>query len=249
LPIYFQQKEIDLAKEPFEIAVGEIATVRAGALFRGAGIDINADCASNIPGLFAAGDCSSVNAAVAGAAVMGHVAGINAGRYAQTQPQPQPISGEEQERIRETLYDPLQKDKGILYNQFEDEVRAIVTGLIGYRRDEARLQEAQRRLYALKEREAELKAADYHGVMRVNEARSVRTVAEVLATSALARRETRGGAAHYRVDYPERDDENFLRIIMVEQTGNGLQTSSRPTNIPPTVLPESPLKAPEQEGL
>jgi succinate dehydrogenase/fumarate reductase flavoprotein subunit len=249
LPIYFQQKEIDLAKEPFEIAVGEIATVRAGALFRGAGIDINADCASNIPGLFAAGDCSSVNAAVAGAAVMGHVAGINAGRYAQTQPQPQPISGEEQERIRETLYEPLQKDKGILYNQFEDEVRAIVTGLIGYRRDEARLQEAQRRLYALKEREAELMAADYHGVMRVNEARSRRTVAEVLATSALARRETRGGAANYRVDYPERDDENFLRIIMVEQTGNGLQTSSRPTNIPPTVLPESPLKAPEQEGL
>ena len=248
LPIYFEQKKVDLAKEPCEIAVGEIATVRAGALFRGAGIDINADCAINVPGLFAAGDCSSVNAAVAGAAVMGHVAGINAGRYVQTRPNPKPIAGEEQERIRETLYKPLQKDKGILFNQFEDEVRAIVTGLIGYRRDEARLKEAQRRLHALKEREAELMAEDYHGVMRVNEARSVRAVAEVLATSALARRETRGGAAHFRVDYPERDDENFLKIMTVEQNGDELRASSRPTNIPPAVLPESPLKSPEQEG-
>jgi adenylylsulfate reductase subunit A len=249
LPIYFEQRKIDLAKEPFEIVVGEIATVRAGALFRGAGIDINADCASNVPGLFAAGDCSSVNAAVAGAAVMGHVAGLTAGRYIQSQPKPHPVSNEEQERIRETLYKPLQKDKGILFNQFEDEVRAIVTGLIGYRRDEARLQEAQRRLHALKEREAELMAEDYHGVMRVNEARSVRTVAEVLAVSALARRETRGGAAHYRVDYPKRDDENFLKIIMVAQEGDELQASSRPTNIPPTVLPESPLKSLDQQGV
>ena len=120
--------------------------------------------------------------------------------------------------------------------------------MIGYRRDEARLKEALRRLHALKERETDLMAEDYHGIMRVNEARSVRTVAEVLAVSALTRRETRGGAAHYRVDYPERDDENGLKIIMVQRDGDRLQASSRPTNIPPTVLPESPLKSLEQKG-
>ncbi len=248
LPMFFKQKKIDLAKEPFEVAVGEIATVRAGALFRGSGVDINVDCASSIPGLFAAGDCSSVSAAVAGATVMGRVAGISAGRYARAQPQPKSILVEEQERIRETLYKPLQKDRGILFNQFEDEVRAIVTGLIGYRRDEARLQEALRRLRVLKEREADLMAEDYHGVMRVNEARSVRTVAEALAVSALARRETRGGAAHYRVDYPERDDENGLKIVTVERDGDELRTSSRPTGLPPTVLSEVPIKPMEQKG-
>jgi len=242
LPIYFQQKKIDLAKEPFEISVGEIATVRAGALFRGSGVDINVDCASNIPGLFAAGDCSSVNAAIAGASVMGQVAGRSAGRYALSQPKPSPVSKEDQERIRDTLYLPLQKEEGLKFNQFEDEVRAIVTGLIGYRRDEKRLREAMRRLNALKEREAEMLAEDYHGVMRVNEARSIRAVAEAVATSATERRETRGGAAHYRIDYPERNDETGLRIVLVEQVDDKLQVSSRPTGIPPTPLSESPIK-------
>ncbi len=246
LPDFFAQKKIDLAKEPFEISVGEIAIVRAGALFRGSGVDIDADCNSNIPGLFAAGDCSSVNAAVAGASVMGHVAGISAGRYALSQSRPKPLSADEQERIRETLYQPLQKEQGLKFHQFEDEVRSIVTGLIGYRRDERRLREARRRLNALRAREAELVAEDYHGVMRVNEARSIRAVAEALAASAIERRETRGGAAHFRVDYPEKDDDTGLRITLVEQVGDELQVSSRPTGIPSTVLSEVPVKKKEE---
>lgn len=245
LPLFFAQKKIDLAKEPFEVVVGEIATVRAGALFRGSGVHIDADCASNIPGFFAAGDCTTMGAGIAGAAVMGHVAGQSAGRYALAQTKPKPFSEQEQERIRETLYKPLQKDQGILFNQFEDEVRSIVTGLIGYRRDERRLQEALRRLNALKERESEMRADDYHGVMRVNEARSIRAVAEALAATAIERRETRGGAAHFRVDYPEKNDETGLRIILVEQAGDKLKVSSRPTGIPAKVLPEVPPKKEE----
>ena len=245
LPLFFAQKKIDLAREPFEVVVGEIATVRAGALFRGSGVHIDADCASNIPGLFASGDCSTMGAGIAGAAVMGHVAGISAGRYALSQPKPRLPATEEQERIHETLYRPLQLEQGLKFHQFEDQVRAIVTGLIGYRRDERRLQEALRQLHTLREREAEMIAEDYHGVMRVNEARSIRAVAEALAASSIERRESRGGAAHFRVDYPQKDDEHGLRIIMVEQAGDELQVSSQPTGIPSTVLSEAPTKKEE----
>lgn len=242
LPFFFEQKKIDLAKEPFEVVVGELATVRAGALFRGSGVHIDADCACNVPGLFAAGDCSTMNAGIAGAAVMGHVAGLSAGQYALSQPKPQGLPREEQERLREVLYTPLQREQGLKFNEFEDQVRAIVTDLIGYRRDERRLKEALRRLDALRERESEMIAENYHGVMRVNEARSIRTVAEVLATSALERRETRGSGAHFRIDYPQRDEEAGLRIIEVTQAGGKLQVSSQPTNLPPAVLPEAPVK-------
>lgn len=240
LPAYFAQKDIDLAREPFEVSVTEIALVRAGALFRGSGVHIDAECASNIPGLFAAGDCSSMNAAVAGAAVMGHVAGESAARYALSQPPPAPLSAEEQERIRETLYCSLHLEDGLSFHQFEDEVRAIVTGYIGYRREERRMQEGLRRLRTLRSREAEMVAQDFHGVMRVNEARNIRAVAEALATSAIERRESRGGAAHFRVDYPETDDENGRRIIMIEQVGDELRVAARPTGVPAAVLPDVP---------
>lgn len=136
----------------------------------------------------------------------------------------------------------MQLETGLKFHQFEDEVRSIVTGLIGYRRDEQRLQQALRRLSALRSREAEMMAEDYHGVMRVNEARSIRAVAEAVAASAIERRETRGGAAHFRVDYPDKNDETGLRIISVEQVGEKLRVSSRPTGIPSTVLPEAPIK-------
>lgn len=245
LPIYFEQRQIDLAKEPFEVTVGEIATVRAGALFRGAGVDINADCLSNIAGLYAAGDCTTMGAALAGAAVMGYVAGQSAGAYVQGRVKPKPISSVEQERIHETLYLPLQNNQGIKFSQFEDEVRAIVTGLIGYRRDESHLRRAQDKLNALKAREAEMIADNFHGIMRVNEARSIRAVGEAIAASAIERRETRGGAAHVRVDYPEMNDETGLRIITVQQKNGHLQAGSRPTNIPSSVLPEAPPKKEE----
>jgi succinate dehydrogenase/fumarate reductase flavoprotein subunit len=78
--------------------------------------------------------------------------------------------------------------------------------------------------------------------MRVNEARNIRAVAEVMASSGIERRETRGGAAHFRVDYPEKNDETGLRIIGVEQAGDDLRISSHPTGIPSSVLPEAPPK-------
>ena len=250
LPDYFDQRKIDLSKEPFEVTVGEIATVRAGALFRGAGVHIDADAASSIPGIFAAGDCSSMNAAVAGAAVMGHVAGLSAARFAQTQPRPEPLSKDEIERIHETLVRPLQREEGLTFRQFEDQVRHIVTHYIGYRREEKYLQEALRRLQLLRQREQEMVAENYHGLMRVNEARNIRAVAEALATSAIERKESRASAAHFRVDFPDTDDENGRRIILVEQgEDDQLLVSSRQTGLPSGVLPEVPpdILAQEEE--
>jgi succinate dehydrogenase/fumarate reductase flavoprotein subunit len=241
LPAYFAQKNIDLSKEPVEVTVGEIATVRAGALFRGSGVHIDADAASDVPGIFAAGDCSSMNAAVAGAAVMGHVAGRSAARYAQTQPRPEPLSKDEVERIHETLVRPLQKEEGLTFRQFEDEVREIVTHYIGYRREEKYLQDGLRRLQELRHREQELIAENYHGLMRVNEARNIRAVAEAIAFSAIERKETRASASHFRVDYPDTDDENGRRIILVKEgLEKQLVVTSRPTGLPSGVLAEIP---------
>ena len=233
MPAFFKQKDIDLTKEPFEITVSEMSIRRGGVYFRGCGIHIDPEGSSSIPGIYAAGDCSSMSAGIAGASVMGLTAGQHAGRFALSQPKPKPLSDEASMRLRNALYRPMTMEEGILSSAFEDQIRSIVTDHIGYRREENRMREGLQKLQALKGQEAEMVASDYHGVMRINEACNLRYAAEAMAVSAIERRESRSGAAHVRVDFPEPNNETGLRMITVEQVGDELQISSTPTGLSP----------------
>lgn len=239
MPGYLAQKGIRLAHEPFEVTVTEMSSRRGGVYFRGSGVHIGPECASSLPGVFAAGDCCTMSAGIAGAAVLGHVAGESAARYALARPRPRDLPPEDREAIHAAVFRPLARAEGVAFRAFEDEVRAIVTGCLGYRREAGRMREGLERLRALRAREEALVAGDHHGLMRVNEARNIRLVAEALAVSALERRETRGGAGHVRVDFPRPDDREGLRIIMVEQAGGEWRVTSRPTGLPSAVLPLS----------
>ena len=64
LPRWFKEKGIDLKKEPFEVTVSEFSSRRGGVYFRGSGILIDKKTATNIPGLFSAGDCCTVSGGI-----------------------------------------------------------------------------------------------------------------------------------------------------------------------------------------
>jgi succinate dehydrogenase/fumarate reductase flavoprotein subunit len=57
--------------------------------------------------------------------------------------------------------------------------------------------------------------------MRVHEAKNIRMNAEMMATASLARTETRTGSAHWRLDYPEPDEANWRRFVIVERGTDG----------------------------
>jgi succinate dehydrogenase/fumarate reductase flavoprotein subunit len=69
-------------------------------------------------------------------------------------------------------------------------------------------------------------ARDIHYLVRLKEVENMALIAELMLTAALKRTESRG--AHYREDYPQRDDENWLRWLDLRLKGGELTLNTTP---------------------
>ena len=222
LPAFYQQKGVNFREELVEISVSELSIRRSGVYFRGSGLAVDTNGETSVEGLFAAGDCATVSGGIAGAAVLGHIAGegvvqrVKGDSSALPEIDPRTLEG-----LRAQAADHLQQTNGIAWKQFEDETRHTVTDYVGVRRTEAGLKLALETLMALAKREPRLKADDLHGLMRVHEAKNIRLNAEIMATASLAREETRTGSAHWRLDHPQPDETNWRKFVIVERSANG----------------------------
>jgi succinate dehydrogenase / fumarate reductase flavoprotein subunit len=61
------------------------------------------------------------------------------------------------------------------------------------------------------------------------ELQSLLDVAETIVVSALARKESRG--AHYRSDFPVRDDQQWLRHSLIQRTPEGTVLAYEPVTV------------------
>lgn len=68
-----------------------------------------------------------------------------------------------------------------------------------------------------------------YGLVRTLELRSMLDIAEATAYSSLWRKESRG--AHFRTDYPTRNDEEYLVHSMVYRTNEGLEIKTKPVKL------------------
>jgi succinate dehydrogenase/fumarate reductase flavoprotein subunit len=222
LPAYYQQKGVDFRTELIEISVSELSIRRSGVYFRGSGLAVDTDGETSVRGLFAAGDCATVSGGIAGAAVLGHIAGEGTVKCVGKSNGSLPaIDNAAIDAVRARANASLGRANGVAWKEFENNTRDVVTDYVGVRRTARGLRLALDTLRALAKQEPRLKADDLHGVMRVQESVNVRLNAEIMATASLAREETRTGSAHWRLDFPKTDDRNWRKFVIVERGAQG----------------------------
>ena len=196
------------------------------------GIDTNIDGATKLKGLWAAGEaaCVSMNGAnrlgansTSECLVWGKITGAEAAKYASGRSFVAP-AGEVVMLEEKRIFDGIFHGKGGT-NPYEvrDRLQAIMAkDAFVYRTGEG-LSEALRTIRELKRKDfyhCEDKSRVYNtNLSDVLEVESMLMVAEVVVAGALARTESRG--AHYRRDFPARDDKNWLKHTLAYSGPDG----------------------------
>ena len=222
LPDFFEQKGIDLSRDLLEIATSEGMQGGPNEVC-GSGIKIDGDCATNVPGLFAAGNSADQCRSLHMATTSGMRAGITMAARASCSSAGQlPVSETQIERIRQRIYGPLQESRSVDWREFEDVLQRILTEGMGPARSDWGMKQAWQKLDLLEKWQDEVRARTYHDLCRVQEVYNMLTVARCMITAARFRRESRFGQCHNRLDYPQTDDERWLGQIAVDRdtTGN-----------------------------
>ncbi len=213
-----QFADIDVVEEPVPIV--------PGMHYQMGGIKTDVDGATSIPGLYAAGEvaCISLHGgnrlganSLLETVVFGRRAGIAAAEFAQNTPLPHVLNGH--------LSDEVARIEGLLSRDDAGEPAAKLRLEMGQTmhehvavfRDQEGMDTAQSKIADLKERYKKVVPQDKGRVFNTNllfvlELGYMLDCAEAIVASALTRKESRG--AHTRLDYPERDDDNWMRHVL-----------------------------------
>ena len=216
--------------------VHEPIPVRPVVHYMMGGIHTDIEAATPLSGLFAAGECACVS--LNGANRLGSnsltellVFGARAGRAAAAFAQEQPgcdtqaleaKAKDEQVRIQQQFINKTGGTERIA--SLRTEMTKTMEAGAGIYRTQDSLQETCDKVSELKERFANITLDDRSLTFNTDltaalELECMLDVAEAVAYSAVARKESRG--SHQRIDHPQRDDENFLAHSMAYRTADG----------------------------
>jgi succinate dehydrogenase / fumarate reductase flavoprotein subunit len=208
-----------------------------------------ADTRGNVyDGLYAAGECACVSVhganrlgtnSLVDLVVFGRIAGIHMSEYIKGSDYVQ-ISKDADAEIAariEALLPGAGKtvaDKGLHGGKIREEMQELMMEKVGIYRREKEMREAVEALRRLRERFATVRAQDSRktyntDLLEIFELGNLLDLAYVTAFCALNRTESRG--AHSREDYPDRDDEHWLKHTLAWLQGDKITIDYRPVDI------------------
>ncbi len=207
------------------------------------GIRIDEYCRTNIPGLYAAGEVAGGvhganrlgGNALAECLVFGAIAGRNAGKRA-SDVGSSSYDMREVEKERDFVFEVLKRrvPRGVRPIELKRRLQALMQSNIGIVRDAVHLAEAINLIEDLKtEAKLKLTVADVEAYnfewIEALELWNMLTVAEMTAKSALLRAESRG--AHFRRDFPNTDNQKWLKNIMVRLEDKEMKLIPTPVSL------------------
>jgi succinate dehydrogenase / fumarate reductase flavoprotein subunit len=195
-----------------------------------------------VPGLYAAGECACVSVhganrlgtnSLVDLVVFGKRAGLHIASYVAGNPQIQLEAGVE--HLVSSKIDSLLASKGEeRVAPIREEMENVMTQLCSVFRDKNGLEQALGKIRGLQGKMAKV-GLGYRG-KRFNyelegalELSNMLKLSEIIVYSALQREESRG--AHYRNDFPSRNDEAWLKHTMIFHSGNGFEARYKPVVI------------------
>jgi succinate dehydrogenase / fumarate reductase, flavoprotein subunit len=226
---------VDITNEPIHIKPGNHYVM--------GGVKTDSDGRTNIPGLYAAGEvaCVSVHGgnrlganSLLDTLVFGRRSGVHAAQVARAVAEPEiswTVVSDEERHIRELL--GRTKD-GRRVSELKAELGHTMDKYVAVFRDEAGLQEALEVVNRLQE-EAKNVWVDDKGtvfnqdVLGALELDFMLDNAEAIVLGAIERKESRG--AQFRTDYPERNDEEWLKHIVITRENGSPNLSYAPVTI------------------
>jgi succinate dehydrogenase / fumarate reductase flavoprotein subunit/NADH-dependent fumarate reductase subunit A len=215
--------------------IEEPIPVRPTAHYSMGGIDVRdyKTSMTGVNGVFAVGECACVS--VHGAnrlggnslldlVVFGKPAGAAAVEYARSKSADNFNLKAKEERARREIEQLLRKESKENIHNIRIELAQTMWDKVGIFREEKPMLEAIEKIKELKERYKLLAPGDSGRIFNtalINyiELGYLLDLAEVIATTAVLRKESRG--AHARRDYPNRDDKNFLKHSLAYYTPEG----------------------------
>ena len=227
---------VDIAKEPIPI--------RPGMHYQMGGIKTDVDGQTQVAGLYAAGEaaCVSVHGgnrlganSLLDTLVFGRRSGEHAAQAAKGKAHSARVSDASADDDRRYIQRLLDNDSdGEMFGKIRREMGDTMNQHLAVFREQNGMEAALHDLRGLRER--------YNGVAVPDKGKTFNTnllftlelgfmldCAEAVALSAIERKESRG--AHTRTDAPDRDDENWLRHILVKHTEDGPQVDYMPVVI------------------
>jgi succinate dehydrogenase / fumarate reductase flavoprotein subunit len=201
------------------------------------GIRTDVDGRTSIPGLYAAGECACVSVhggnrlganSLLDTLVFGRRSGLHAAQAVHGRGQAEPSEAHLRDEERRVAAIVGRDGSGRRVSEVKAELGATMDKYVAVFRDEAGLASALEAVRRLKE-EAQDVCVDDKGsvfnqdVLGALELQFMLDNAEAIVISAIERKESRG--AQYRTDYPERNDDEWLKHINVAPNGSGPEIS------------------------